>query len=708
LDALNPITFEQLRADLNRLVPGMFADTKLLSDLACCYARFAAEEQHFFLRWIEVIAKSNHELAFLFAGRVPDAMARMGRAGVEAWLQAAMDAFDHRGLGAALEIINTLDAFVQNHAERVTGIALEGVEPILHNLLIGLSGRPLRIERGEDIYTDTESIFLAPVTNVFPQREDNARLIKLQAIFLWAQTWYGTFRVPIVDKLLAYEDRPLTIRTYQALEAKRLDRILEREFPGLRRDIELLDGLTRPEQPDRSWSVFSDSLGYPEASAEASLRMLPQAMQMELPASRCYHGQIRIERVHRVLSARVVREREQFRYAVGKLRQATTEDLRDDHQSNVAPGRQVSFSDGVGRDSKSHVSLMIRINDRILRLPNDARGILASITQDFGAVPDEHLISGGEGEYHLEGSRPVADIATHYAIDHDELVTHPEWDYTRNCFRNGYCTVRELDITPVDDGFTAQTRVKFRGALHSIRRTFEAMRGDMKMERRQLQGDEVDLDALIEAYADYHAGQDMDERVFMRMDRNERNIAVMFMVDMSGSTKGWVNRAERESLVLLCEALETLGDSYAIYGFSGRTHKRCEIYRIKRFEDHYDETVQGRISAIAPKTYTRMGVAIRHLSVLLNRVPARTKLLIALSDGKPEDYGGYRGRYGVEDTRHALLETRRNGIHPFCITIDKEAGVYLPHMYGPANYAIIDQVHQLPLKVADIYRRLTT
>ena len=182
----------------------------------------------------------------------------------------------------------------------------------------------------------------------------------------------------------------------------------------------------------------------------------------------------------------------------------------------------------------------------------------------------------------------------------------------------------------------------------------------------------------------------------------------MFMVDMSGSTLGWVNDAERESLVLLCEALELLGDRYAIYGFSGRTNKRCEVYKIKEFDEPYNLEVRQRISGIRPKAYTRMGVAIRHLGHLLHQTRARTKLLITLSDGRPEDYGGYKGKYGIEDTRHALLESRQGGIHSFCITIDNEAQEYLPHMYGPANYAVIDEVQKLPYKVADIYRRLTT
>ena len=101
---------------------------------------------------------------------------------------------------------------------------------------------------------------------------------------------------------------------------------------------------------------------------------------------------------------------------------------------------------------------------------------------------------------------------------------------------------------------------------------------------------------------------------------------------------------------MLCEALEVLGDRYAIYGFSGITRKRCEIFRIKRFDEPYAEAVKSRVSGIQPQDYTRMGAAIRHLTTLLNQVEARTKLLITLSDGKPDDYSdNYRGEYGIED-----------------------------------------------------------
>jgi nitric oxide reductase NorD protein len=203
-------------------------------------------------------------------------------------------------------------------------------------------------------------------------------------------------------------------------------------------------------------------------------------------------------------------------------------------------------------------------------------------------------------------------------------------------------------------------------------------------------------------------GVELADQILLKRHRTERNLAAVFMVDMSGSTKGWVNDAEREALVMLCEALEVLGDRYAIYGFSGITRKRCEIFRVKRFDDPYDTLVKSRIAGIAPQDYTRMGVAIRHLAKLLGRVEARTKLLITLSDGKPDDYSdNYRGEYGIEDTRQALIEAHRSGIKPFCITIDREARDYLPHMYGVVNWTLVDDVARLPVKVADIYRRLT-
>jgi nitric oxide reductase NorD protein len=334
---------------------------------------------------------------------------------------------------------------------------------------------------------------------------------------------------------------------------------------------------------------------------------------------------------------------------------------------------------------------------------------MASIFQDLGDIPEDYLYAAGDGAYLARdiGAQSVEDVWK--GTYHEEgAFLYNEWDYERQNYRKNWAVLRELEVTPRDDDFVRDTLIKYRGLTAHLRRTFEALRGEDKLLKKQPYGDNVDIDALVEAYADTTMGLEMPERLFTKMHKLERDIAVMFMVDMSGSTKGWINDAEREALVLLCESLETLGDRYAIYGFSGMTRKRCEVYRVKTFDEAYTDEVRGRISNIRPKDYTRMGVTIRHLCHLLNTVEARTKLLITLSDGKPDDYDTYRGAYGIEDTRQALTEARRDGIHSFCITIDTEARDYLPHMYGAVNYAVIDEVRKLPLKVSDIYRRLTT
>jgi nitric oxide reductase NorD protein len=154
--------------------------------------------------------------------------------------------------------------------------------------------------------------------------------------------------------------------------------------------------------------------------------------------------------------------------------------------------------------------------------------------------------------------------------------------------------------------------------------------------------------------------------------------------------------------------MEVLNDRYAIYGFSGMRRLRCEVFPVKRMDERYNRTVRQRISAIGPREYTRMAPAIRHMTSLFAQVEAKIRLLIVLSDGKPEDYDDYKGDYAIEDTRHALLEAKAKGVHPFCITIDRQAHEYMAHMYGEVNYIFIDKVKQLPARMSEIYRTLTS
>ncbi|MBK1721458.1 nitric oxide reductase activation protein NorD [Thiocystis violacea] len=620
----------------------------------------------------------------------------------------AMDLDDEQGQMPALQ--DATDCAVHRQ-ERLTGVVLDDCVGVLERFLCGLNGRPLRIAVAEQVYTDTETLFLPPVIDRLADRASNFRLYKAMAVHLWAQSWYGTWRggwlIEASDqgRLAAGE-----LARLHALETRRLDACLQRDFPGLHRDMLGLRG-ELDDQPDL-WCAPADALRQPSATVRDSLRLLDVCRGA--PPVCCYAGVLQPAAVGARMRRRVAQERDDFRVALARLvedqdgrspaageRDAETLQERRERLA-VRRKEDLAGVNGVGYD--------LLLDGRAIAPPADRVSIMERIIQDQGEIPPDDLIAAGPGLYRPRPAEPARDPrAVRAGTDREDgAFLYDEWDFSRQHHRKGWCVLREHEVEPDDPDFYPQTLGRYAGLIKSVRRTFEVLRGEDRRLKRQQDGEDVDIDALVDAYADVRAGLEMSDRLFTRSHRDERDIAVALMVDMSGSTRGWINCAEREALILLAEALDTLGERFAIYGFSGWGRKRCEVYAVKRFDAPYDDATKARICGIAPRDYTRMGAPIRHLTRLLAEQVARTRLLITLSDGKPDDYDlQYRGAYGIEDTRQALFEARLAGIHPFCITIDAEGADYLPHLYGSANYTVIADVASLPLKVSDIYRRLT-
>ena len=185
------------------------------------------------------------------------------------------------------------------------------------------------------------------------------------------------------------------------------------------------------------------------------------------------------------------------------------------------------------------------------------------------------------------------------------------------------------------------------------------------------------------------------------------------MADLSLSTDTWVDDHHRvidvvrDSLFLFAEALDATGDRFAMHGFSSRRRDPVRVHTLKAFDERYDGVVRGRIAAIRPGYYTRMGAAIRYGSGLLSAQPAGRRLLLLLTDGKPNDLDRYEGRYGIEDTRQAVLEARRLGQQPFCVTIDAKGNDYLPHLFGSGGFVVIRRPSDLPKRLPLLYAQLT-
>ena len=700
----------RIRKDLEKFAGGALARHADVDTLVTRIAALEPRDVERVYSWAELISRTNNELAAQFITRVPNAFEHMDQAGVDDWADLAMTTFDNRGLGSAIEVLEGVDEFARDYASRHVRCGFDDASGFLRHFVRGLGGRELRVVSDSTTFTDTESLYLPDAVNLFPQPEQNFTIYKLTAVHLWAQTWYGTWRYQVVERLIRSFDSEVMVDIFNRLECIRLEACIARDFPGLAREFALyghVDDTT--DAMWRDWTNRARKLQQPEATAEDSLSLIEDFENLDLPPLKPYQGEMFAGRVRQALFARIEREKDSFQRAMQDIRdqqEGPESGEGDESAKQMVEIELTDAEDGEGQE----VNFQVSLDGETVNIPEHLKDLMGSIMQDFGEIPDDHMEPTERGEYNDDLAAQQGDQTPDDALDPDAVgtFTYREWDCVRQRFREAFCTLRELGVPPGDESFVAATLEKHRGLLKSIKRSFEAVLGESRLQRRQIDGDDIDLDALIEAYADHARGREMSEYLYTRYRTQERNIAVMFMVDMSGSTLGWVNDAERESLVLLCEALQMLGDRYAIFGFSGRTNKRCEVYRIKDFDEGYTQDVRQRISGIRPKAYTRMGVAIRHLGTLLHETRARTKLLITLSDGRPEDYGGYKGKYGIEDTRHALLELKQGGIHAFCITIDNEAQEYLPHMYGPANFAVIDEVEKLPYKVADIYRRLTT
>jgi len=333
---------------------------------------------------------------------------------------------------------------------------------------------------------------------------------------------------------------------------------------------------------------------------------------------------------------------------------------------------------------------------------------------------------------------------------------YDEWDYLIGDYRPRWCRLRELPLEGGSGEIAARIRKEHSALISAVRRRFERVRPEMLTKVRRLRtGDEIELDHAIEAAVDRRAGITPSDRIYQKRERRARDVATAFLLDLSASTDEWIaetplekgddrlpglraglsdifskgmpegerNRfaqaegskrvidIEREALVIMAEALESLGDEYAIYGFSGYGRDSVEFFPIKEFSESYSERARRRIGAIKPRKSTRMGPAVRHTLEKLGATGSRLKVLILLSDGYPQDfdYGPDRSSrdYGLHDTAMALREAKKRNVHTFCITVDQAGNDYLREMCGGENYLVVKNPGALPRILPRVYRGLT-
>ncbi|MBF0132966.1 MAG: nitric oxide reductase [Magnetococcales bacterium] len=287
----------------------------------------------------------------------------------------------------------------------------------------------------------------------------------------------------------------------------------------------------------------------------------------------------------------------------------------------------------------------------------------------------------------------------------------PEWDFKKNRLIPDHCRIIPMMARHAQ---SCELPPHLATTARKIRGQFSQIRPARIWFRRQSDGTELDMEALVEARSERLLRRGTTQPpIFKDFRSGNRDMASLLLADLSLSTDTWVNNSQRiidviqDALFLFSEALSAISDPFALYGFSSRRRDHVRFHHLKNFNEPYNGQVRGRIQAIKPGYYTRLGAAIRQSTEILAEYPASRRLLLLLTDGKPNDLDRYEGRYGIEDTRIAILEAQRKGIKTFCVTIDEKAGEYCPYLFGADGFVSLKNAKDLPARLPLLYSRIT-
>jgi len=497
----------------------------------------------------------------------------------------------------------------------------------------------------------------------------------------------------------------LARRIFGTLENGRIDRRLRRTYRGLARDLNLIREHLRNRRP--------------------KIIDLPPAL---VPFELLFQVTL--------LGGALDDAREFYRQVVSELETVVAEYLSDESASVadtlMATSRVYSLFQSLTMDESEQ---QIEVPDQLDQEDDQSQTEQMLNERETDRQPQRRDArelfnawnSESQGEFdELDGSETWSEGETpEQGLEAGEVAfNYDEWDRELVDHRVGWCRVIEKKVKRGNRDFVDDTRERYKGVVSSIRHQFQLMKPEnLTRIAHELDGEDYDLSAVVDFFIDRRADGQQSERIYTKRLRRRRDVAVSFLLDQSSSTARTIGRhplqpythpgrriieIEKEGLVLMSEALEAVGDVYAINGFTSEGRRNVKFYVLKDFQEHYSDEVMRRIGGITYQNNTRLGAAIRHAAAKLEKQEARTRLLIVLSDGRPYDHDYGDARYAREDTREALIDAKSRGITPFCITIDRESESELRDLYGEIGYTIIDDVMTLPERLPGIYRRLTT
>ncbi|WP_342303903.1 VWA domain-containing protein [Methanolobus sp. ZRKC5] len=696
-------------------------------------------------KWIEIglkVYEKDRKLALNFFFHSPSILEKLNMDDLEDWTLKGLEAADEKKpAGKAYFSLESKSS--RELVEELTGaITLKKVANVLRYYALGLSGTnfiirsmatlPLQVDvHGMNPIIAGNTIYLAPKMEVYEDIEDNFKIYKLSVMHEVGHVRFSSVDIPfekaaamtekikgkyslenegdtlsqdrenndhpdIIDILSLFPNQILAATILGILEDARVEYMIMDHFKGVRSDLEDVRHrmlVTRPAPEDRL-DEFMEALLWISTGHEP-------AFEISEPNKGI------LKKTQKKLEENIFREDSS---TFSSLELAL--DIYDLLEEYFGPLGQTEYEmlENIGYRGMdigatgSADPMMTKSCENVIK--------------NFIPETESDLTAQEERPKEQATKKPTQALNKNWRVLGS--YKYDEWDSLINDYRSEWSTINEIEPIGGSTYYYTKAMERYGNEIALLKHTFSLMKPEaFHRMKQQNDGTEIDIDAFTESLIAKRCGINPDDGLYIRWDKHERDVATLFLVDVSASTRkilGADGRSildvEKDALIIMSQALESIGDKYAIYAFSGKSREDVEYFVIKEFDEGLSDNVARRISLLQPESNTRLGPAIRHSIKKLEQAGARTKMLVLLSDGEPYDRSkgedSYQGDLAQEDTRVAISEGKNQGMHFFCITVDRNPGEYLDNIFSDVGYTIIDDALMLPETLPLLYKRLTT
>jgi len=289
-------------------------------------------------------------------------------------------------------------------------------------------------------------------------------------------------------------------------------------------------------------------------------------------------------------------------------------------------------------------------------------------------------------------------------------ILYDEWDYSKRTYKENFCKVYPKTLLKTDVNYYKKTLNENRSTLSGLRKMLTNVNNKYQQQRRQTQGEEFDIDAITDLFVDVHSGHTPSEKIYLSKRKKEKDLSILLLLDVSLSSDGYaagkrVIDVEKQVSILFGEILEEFNIDFSIDCFYSKTRNHSSYITIKDFDEDWNKA-KFKVGAVEPSGYTRIGAALRHSGAMLDKRDTKNKWVILISDGKPNDYDKYEGKYGVNDVKQALRELNERQINSYALAIEAQAKYYLPQMFGQNHYQILTTPVEMLKSLVLLYEKI--